>query len=242
MKGLRTIGFAICFSAGLAAATSTAQGPSIKDSIAQQEQKLAQARASNDMRAVVTELNILGGLYRLSGQLQKALDDLNEALPIEQKASSLLGQGTTLMTMGRVYSDIGQEDKALALLNQALPMWRALGSRSGEAATLSYIGKAYNNLGNHDESLRNLNASMAIWHQIDTSQRPRQTAAGSQLPVSQRRQRLLSAPRPTSRAKPERSTIWDAPTPTWARASRRSRITTRLSLFSARQASATARR
>jgi CHAT domain-containing protein len=169
MKGLRTIGFVICFFAGLAAATSTAQTPSIKDSIAQQEQKLAQARASNDMRTVVTELNILGGLYRLSGQLQKALDDLNEALPIEQKASSLLGQGTTLMTMGRVYSDIGQEDKAIALLNQALPMWRALGSRSGEAATLSYIGKAYNNLGNHDESLKNLNASMAIWHQIDNS-------------------------------------------------------------------------
>ena len=169
MKRLRTIGFAIFFSAGLSAAASPAQTPSLKDSIAQQEQKLAQARAGNDMRTVVTELNILGSLYRLSGQLQKALDDLNEALPIEQQANSLLGQGTTLMTMGRVYTDLGQEDKALALLNQALPMWRTLGSRSGEAATLSYIGKVYNNLGDHDESLKNLNASMAIWRQIDNA-------------------------------------------------------------------------
>lgn len=88
MKCLRTFGFAICFSAGLAATISSAQSPSLKDSIAQQEQKLAQARASNDLRTVVTELNILGSLYRLSGQLQKALDDLNEALPIEQKAST----------------------------------------------------------------------------------------------------------------------------------------------------------
>jgi CHAT domain-containing protein/uncharacterized protein HemY len=167
---IRTISFVICISACVAAGTALAQNPSIKDSIAQQEQKLAQARASKDMRTVVTELNILGSLYRLSGQLQKALDDLNEALPIEQQANSLLGQGTTLMTMGRVYTDLGQEDKALALLNQALPMWRTLGSRSGEAATLSYIGKVYNNLGDHDESLKNLNASMAIWHQIDNSQ------------------------------------------------------------------------
>ena len=167
MHRLRTIGFAICLCACLTAGATRAQTPSLKDSIAQQEQKLAQARASNDIRTVVTELNILGGLYRLSGQLQKALDDLNEALPIEQQANSLLGQGTTLMTMGRVYSDLGQEDKALALLNQALPMWRTLGSRSGEAATLSYIGRVYNNLGNHDESLKNLNASLAIWHQID---------------------------------------------------------------------------
>jgi CHAT domain-containing protein len=170
MHRLRTIGFLFCFSACLAAETARAQTASLKDSIAQQEQILAQARASKDIRTVVTELNILGGLYRLAGQLQKALDDLNEALPIEQQANSLLGQGTTLMTMGRVYTDLGQEDKALALLNQALPMWRILGSRSGEAATLSYIGKVYNNLGDHDESLKNLNASMAIWHQIDNPQ------------------------------------------------------------------------
>ncbi len=170
MHRLRAIGFAICLCAGLAAVTAAAQTTSLKDSIAQQEQKLAQARANNDARTVVTELNILGGLYRLSGQLQKALDDLNEALPIEQQANSLLGQATTLMTMGRIYTDLGQEDKALALLNQALTMWRSLGSRSGEAATLSYIGKVYNNLGDHDESLKNLNASIAIWHQIDNPQ------------------------------------------------------------------------
>jgi len=166
----RSISFVIFLCTALAAIPAAAQNPSLKDSIAQQEQKLAQARASNDIRGVLTELNILGSLYRLSGQLQKALDDLNEALPIEQQANSLLGQGTTLMTMGRVYTDLGQEDKALALLNQALSMWRTLGSRSGEAATLSYIGKVYNNLGNHDESLKNLNASMAIWRQIDNPQ------------------------------------------------------------------------
>jgi len=166
----RSISFAIFLCTALAACTARPQTTSLKDSIAQQEQKLAQARASNDMRAILTELNILGSLYRTSGQLQKALDDLNEALPVEQQANSLLGQGTTLMTMGRVYSDMGQEDKALAQLNQALSMWRTLGSRSGEAATLSYIGKVYNNLGDHDESLKNLNASMAIWRQIDHSQ------------------------------------------------------------------------
>jgi CHAT domain-containing protein len=149
---------------------AAAQTTSLKDSIAHEEQKLAQARAENDMRAVVTELNTLGSLYRLSGQVQKALDCLNEALPIEQKAASLLGQGTTLNIMGRVYTDLGQEDKALALFNQALPLWRTQGSRSGEAATLDYIGKVYNNLGNHDESLKVLNQAMAIWREIDNPQ------------------------------------------------------------------------
>src|SRR5580700_100391 len=166
----RSISFVAFLCTILATIHTHAQSTSVKDSIAQQEQKLAQARASNDIRTVVTELNILGGLYRLAGQLQKAIDDLNEALPIEQQADNLQGQGFTLMTMGRIYTDLGQEDKALALLNQALPMWRTLGSRTGEAATLSYIGKVYNNLGDHDESLKNLNASLAIWREIDNAQ------------------------------------------------------------------------
>ncbi|MGD0347837.1 MAG: tetratricopeptide repeat protein [Terracidiphilus sp.] len=177
----RSLSFVIFLCAALAAIPAATQSPSLKDAIAQQEQKLAQARASKDIRTVVTELNILGALYRTSGQLQKALDDLNEALPIEQKASSLLGQGTTLMTMGRVYSDLGEEDKALALLNQALPLWRALGARTGEASTLSYIGKVYNNLGDHDDSLKNLNAAMAIWRQIEN---PTSGPSGAAQPAS----------------------------------------------------------
>src|ERR1039458_5144554 len=90
MHRLRTIGFVICLCAAFAAIPAAAQTTSLKDSIAQQEQKLAQARASKDMRAILTELNILGSLYRTSGQLQKALEVLNEALPIEQQANSLL--------------------------------------------------------------------------------------------------------------------------------------------------------
>jgi CHAT domain-containing protein/predicted negative regulator of RcsB-dependent stress response len=165
--GPRVPGFVLAAAVSLCAPIVPAQSASLKDSIAEYEQKLAQARADHNMREVVSELNILGSLYRMSGQLEKALTYLNEALPVEQRASSLYGQATTLDTMGRVYTDLGQEDKALAALNQALPMWRALGQRTGEADTLSYIGKVYNNLGQHDDALKNLNEAMAIWQQID---------------------------------------------------------------------------
>jgi CHAT domain-containing protein len=162
-----TLGIALAAGASLFATMAHAQSSNLKDSIAEYEQKLAQARASRNMHDVVSELNILGSLYRMSGQLEKALTYLNEALPIEQRASSLYGQATTLDTMGRVYTDLGQEDKALALLNQALPMWRALNQRTGEADTLNYIGKVYNNEGQHDDALKYLNQAMAIWQQID---------------------------------------------------------------------------
>jgi CHAT domain-containing protein len=155
--------------AALAASSACAQPGGLATLIAQHEQNLAQARSSKNIHQVVTELNILGVLYHGSGQLEKALADLNEALPIEQRYSSNLGQGTTLNELGWVYADLGQEDKALAVLNQGLPFWRAIGSRGGEAEALNFIGRVYNNLGQHDDALRYLNQALNLWHQIEAS-------------------------------------------------------------------------
>jgi len=151
----------------LFAATGFAQSSALNNSIAMQEQKLADARSSGDMRTVIVELNTLGTLYWLAGQMDKSLAALNQALPMEQKAKSQYGQATTLNTMGRVYTDLGQEDKALDALNQALPMWQSLGLKMGEAQALNYLGKVYNNLGQREEALKYLNQSMAIWQAID---------------------------------------------------------------------------
>jgi tetratricopeptide (TPR) repeat protein len=82
-------------------------------------------------------LNLLASVYRESGQLQKALDCLNEALPIEQESNGVLGPAMTFNTLGQVYTDLGQEDKALSYLNQALPLWQTAGQRTGEANALT---------------------------------------------------------------------------------------------------------
>jgi CHAT domain-containing protein len=148
-------------------AVAGAQAPSLKDSIAQYEQEAAKARSGHKTRELLLYLNLLASVYRQSGQLQKALDSLNEALPIEQKANSALGQAMTFNIMGQVYTDLGQEDKALSYLNQALPLWQTVGQRTGEADALTYIGRVYENLGQHEEALKNLNDAMEIWHDID---------------------------------------------------------------------------
>jgi CHAT domain-containing protein/Tfp pilus assembly protein PilF len=166
MKSKR--GFAILLVARVCLlAVASAQAPSLKDSIAQYEQAAAKARSGHKTRELILYLNLLASVYRESGQLQKALDSLNEALPIEQKENSALGQGMTFNTMGQVYTDLGQEDKALSYLNQALPMWQTVGQRTGEADALTSIGRVYENLGQHEEALKNLNDAMEIWHDVD---------------------------------------------------------------------------
>jgi CHAT domain-containing protein/Tfp pilus assembly protein PilF len=164
----RTSGFIIILAAGVCLlAVAGAQAPSLKNSIAQYEQEAAKARSGHKTRELILYLNLLASVYRESGQLQKALDSLNEALPIEEKENSALGQAMTFNTMGQVYTDLGQEDKALSYLNQALPMWQTVGQRTGEADALTSIGRVYENLGQHEEALKNLNDAMEIWHDID---------------------------------------------------------------------------
>jgi hypothetical protein len=59
-----------------------AQSRPISDEIAQVERRLADARAANNSREVAAELIALGYLLRQSGNMQQALDSLNEALSI----------------------------------------------------------------------------------------------------------------------------------------------------------------
>ncbi|MGA3070707.1 MAG: tetratricopeptide repeat protein, partial [Terracidiphilus sp.] len=154
---------------GLLSAAAQAQSGPVADQIAQHQQKLAVAREAKSTKEETTELNLLGMLYRQAGKMQKALECLNEALPIEQSSGNRAGQAMTENTMGRVYTDLGQEEKALALFDQALAVWRELGLRQVEANTLNYIGKAHNNLGQREQALKDLNEALAIWHDLDSS-------------------------------------------------------------------------
>ena len=164
----RKSGFVTVLAAGMCLlAVASAQAPSLKDSIAQYEQEVAKARSGHKTRELLLYLNLLASVYRESGQLQKALDCLNEALPIEQTSNSALGQAMTFNTFGQVYTDLGQEEKALSYLNQALPLWQSVGKRAGEANALTFIGRVYEGLGQHEEALKNLNDAMGIWHDID---------------------------------------------------------------------------
>lgn len=166
-EGVR-IGIWLLLTAAAAAGAQTASLASLRDQVAQHEQKLADARSDHRTGDEMTELVFLGTLYRMSGKMTKALDCLNEALPIAQKADDQIAQAMILNALGRIDTDLGQEDKALALFDRSLPIYRSLELQQGEAATLNNMGRAYNNLGERDEALKRLNEAMAIWREIDS--------------------------------------------------------------------------
>jgi CHAT domain-containing protein/uncharacterized protein HemY len=161
-----------CLGFGLLAVTvANSQSSPVLDQITQHEQVLAEARAARRVSDEGFELIVLGYLYRQAGQMQKALNYLNEALSIEQNAGNQAAQAMAQNTMGRVYSDLGQQHHALALFDQTLSIWHNLGIRQAEASTLTNIGRACNDLGRREEALKDLNEALTIWHDVDSGQR-----------------------------------------------------------------------
>jgi len=172
---------AACLNIGLLASAQTQNTP-VKDLITQYEQKLSEARAAQHVKDQGLDLIILGYLYRQSGQMQRSLDSLNQALPIEQQTNNRVAQAMALNAIGRVHADQGAEEKALGLFRQALDLWTSLYLREAAAITLNYIGNAYNNLGQRKEALTNLDDALAIWHELGNLQgRKRMLSSGERL-------------------------------------------------------------
>ncbi len=169
-------------SIAFAPSATVAQGGSTQGTIAEDEQKLAEARAANNQREEAHELSVLASLYRQAGDLKKAMDYCNQALALEQSAGLHTGEAFTKDAMGRIYTDLGQEQKALDLFNEVLPYWQSTFNRRrakfvheenvfimGEASTLSNIGRVYNNLGDRQKALDYLNQALPLWQQSGNS-------------------------------------------------------------------------
>src|SRR5208282_3906778 len=175
---IRVVACLICI--GLLAATpAEAQSARLQDLIAEHEARLGDARAASKAKDEVVELNLLATLYRQSGQVQKALDYCNQALPIEQRLRYHTGAALTKDTIGRIYTDMGEEQKALDLFNETLPFWESRHNfrraalvgegrlfKLGKASTLNNLGRVYNNLGEKQKALMYLRQALPIWLEV----------------------------------------------------------------------------
>ena len=68
-----------------------------------------------------TVLNNIGMVYWLLGELQKALENLNQALQIRRAVGDRNGEAVTLNNIGLVHRSLGETQKALEVLKEAVP-------------------------------------------------------------------------------------------------------------------------
>ncbi len=124
-----------------------------QDAVRSYEQELKNARNQHDERAEARALLGLALVYGPSGQLQKAVDLLEQSRDLFHKVGDLAGEGRALHNLGKAYSVLGQPAKSIVQFQKALPLRHAAGDTRGEATTLSSLSSTYQQAGRPRDAL-----------------------------------------------------------------------------------------
>lgn len=122
---------------------------------------LALSRSAHYGYVEATALNNLAGLY-MESDPKKALQMLNDALPIRQREADSIGEGSTLHNIGMAYVALADKAAAFAYLEKALPVRRRAKDLLGEAATLRVLGDLYTDRSELPEALRAWDQAHAV--------------------------------------------------------------------------------
>ena len=95
-----------------------------------------------------TILNNIGELYQSLGDPLKALEYLNQALPISKLVDDTAGEATTLNNIGLAYLGLGETQEALKYYNLAFSLSQQIGDEPGKAATLANLITVWERLKN----------------------------------------------------------------------------------------------
>jgi hypothetical protein len=110
-----------------------------------------------------TTLTNMAVVYDATGQPQRALQLLEEALPLIRAVGYRTGEAATLTNMAAVYRTIGQPQRALQLYEQTLTITREVGDRTGEANTLTNLAVLlYQHLKRAPEALQYLQQAIIL--------------------------------------------------------------------------------
>ncbi|OUL28420.1 hypothetical protein BV372_24965 [Nostoc sp. T09] len=98
--------------------------------------------------------------------LRQAIEKLQEALFLWQKAGDKKWQATTLNNIGLVYDSLGDKQEALKFYNLALPLSKEVGNKGGVATTLNNIGLVYDSLGDKQQALTFYNLALPLMKEL----------------------------------------------------------------------------
>ena len=130
------------------------------------EADLKAARTAGDSKAETKTLIQVGGLFYRNSDYRRALDYLNQVLPILHHSSDRAGEAAILKIVGTLYTLVGDKPKAIESYSQSLPILRAMGDQNGEVAMLNIMGSLYSSLGETQKALDCFNMLLPIVLQL----------------------------------------------------------------------------
>jgi tetratricopeptide (TPR) repeat protein len=130
------------------------------------EELLAAARRSGDCRRQVLALNDLGIICTRSGEEQRAVALLEEAVTLARQLGDPVLEGDVRGSLGLALLKVEELARALELLEQSLALARAAGDRFGEKRALEHLGTAREKLGEPDRALELYEPALALAREL----------------------------------------------------------------------------
>lgn len=128
----------------------------------------------------------LGITYSRMGNHQKAIEEFEQVLVLNQAVGDKDLQATCLSHLAAAYTDLGQPAQAIQHHEQALAINRELNSRYGEGWELSSIGRTYLRLHQEEKAIHCCEQSLSISQNI--GDRRMEAAALGNLGIAYRQQ------------------------------------------------------
>ena len=111
----------------------------------------------------ITKAAILGGMaeiFSTSGDNEKAISYLNQALTLTEEEGFLPGQIAILNGLANYYVRVGDSEKAMSYFNRAMPLVEKVGDLSLEAVIITGMGQISASQGKTQEALRIYNNAL----------------------------------------------------------------------------------
>jgi ATP/maltotriose-dependent transcriptional regulator MalT/DNA-binding SARP family transcriptional activator len=115
---------------------------------------LLDASAEQDLQLAGDVLRNIGTTHTLSGDLDAAIDELEEARRLLEQVGDLQGIGVTCTSLAQCYSRRGEPLQAIGALQRAQSAFERAGNTFDLGITLNNTGMVYYELGEFDQALQ----------------------------------------------------------------------------------------
>ncbi len=120
----------------------------------------------HDRRTAADCDQLMGLIYEVRGERDKAESLLQRALSEHQAMSDRFGEGRDMTALGVYYKNIGNYEKAEDLFRQAMDLRNSIGDRRGYAANLANLGNLLRHRNQGSEAVQHLEQALAVYREL----------------------------------------------------------------------------
>ncbi|MDQ1590457.1 MAG: hypothetical protein QOG71_1084 [Pyrinomonadaceae bacterium] len=116
----------------------------------------------NDSFLKMINTSILGSAYRMTGQIERAIDSHEQGLKLASDISNRHIESVFLGNLGNCYISLGQTKRAIDYHEQSLAIARESNNLEAKSSSLGNLGNCYSALGDNDRAFECYEQSLAI--------------------------------------------------------------------------------